>query len=104
MNNASTMARQEAKRFAEALSYLDNCGTLTKDKFIKVNQIAGDELSRSQLEQMWDAMEIAIIANGDGEIRQSLRSTFEKGAAVFGYTASGLDELSVEKKPWWKFW
>lgn len=85
MNTESDMARQKAQRFAKALKYLDNCGKLTKDEFIRVNQIAGDELSRSQLEQMWDAMEIAIIANGDGEIRQTLRNTFEKGTAVWIY-------------------
>ena len=77
---------------------------VTNQEFIKVHQIAGDEFSRPQLEQMWQSMEIAVIANGDAELKQTLRSTFEKGASVFNYTATGLDGFSTAKKPWWKFW
>lgn len=104
MSDVSQMARGTAKRYAEAINYLDTCGKLTREKFIKVHQIAGSDLTQSQLEQMWDAMEISIALKGDGELREMLRNTFQKGAAVFGYTANGLDSLSARKKPWWKFW
>lgn len=104
MSDTGQMARGTAKRYAEAIKYLDTCGKLTCEKFIKVHQIAGVDLSQSQLEQMWDAMDINIALKGDGELRQMLRNTFQKGAAIFGYTANGLDNLSVRKRPWWKFW
>lgn len=69
MSDVSQMARGTAKRYAEAIKYLDTCGKLTREKFIKVHQIAGGEIPESQLEQMWDAMEIAIVMKGDGELR-----------------------------------
>jgi len=47
MSDISGMARQRAQRYAKALEYLDSCGKLTGDKFIKVNQIAGDDFSES---------------------------------------------------------
>jgi len=43
---------------------------------------------------MWYAMEISVIANGDGELRKTLSDTFKKGISVFGGTADGLDNIN----------
>ena len=104
MNDVSRMARNIAESQLKALQYLDSCGKLTREKFVKVYQIAGGDFSQSQLEQMWDSIEIKIAMEGDEELRQMLRNTFQKGAAVFGYTTKGLEDISAEKKKWWKFW
>jgi len=38
------MARQRAENYRKALEYLDNCGELTFEKWVKVNRVAGIEM------------------------------------------------------------
>ncbi|MGO9119689.1 MAG: hypothetical protein ACLQPD_19015 [Desulfomonilaceae bacterium] len=93
MNEAESMARAQAYRFANALKFLDSCPKLTCETFVEVNRIASDELSEYQLRQWWKEMELAIAMKGGGELRAQLRQTFQKGLNVFGHTANGLKGL-----------
>jgi len=75
----NVFSRRTATRYMKAIAYLDRCGQLDKKKFIKVNRIASDEFTVAQLSRQWDDMSIAIAMHGAGEIKQTLRNTFEKG-------------------------
>lgn len=95
---------QLAKKYRQALAYLDSCGEFNEQKLREVNHIAGGQLTEADIQDF--LQKAPLIMSYDGQsggmegVREELRKSYMEGVVVFG----SLGDVGIGSKPWWKFW
>lgn len=104
-NETVQKVRQRADNYKQALKCLDECGDLTYDKLREANQIAGIDMSESELQEMWKKAGYIFSSDnhpgGKEFLRFELRKTLIEGITTFEAIA---DKLGTTEKKWWQFW
>lgn len=83
---ATTMVRDQYSRYCKAKRYLDTCGELTFEKFQKVFQIAGADVSYEQLRAWWrdgqNTLPTGGLRGGKDGLRDIARQNIDEGISV----------------------
>jgi hypothetical protein len=85
----------QIKNYKDALKYLEECGVLTLDKFLRINQMSGIDAPESKLLSIWEQADYMLPVGGKPggteALRQIMREQLIEGIATFEALADELD-------------
>jgi hypothetical protein len=101
-SQAGKMLVERIGKYRKAIKYLDSCGEVTLEKLQKAHDIAGADMSSSQLQSMWQQAQFVMPSpgqpGGKEYLRVQMKKALEEGISTFGGLARkmGVSESKLK--------